>query len=112
MLEQSRGFGFITVPNQAKADEILSSQPHTIKGEKIECKKAFPKEYNSQHLLNKSLGNNLTDSQNRKIFIGGLPPATTKTNLIQFFSRYGEIEYCIIMTDKATDKPRGHFLIC
>ena len=47
MLEQSRGFGFITVPNQAKADEILSSQPHTIKGEKIECKKAFPKEYNS-----------------------------------------------------------------
>lgn len=89
----------------------MSSQPHIIKGEKVECKKAFPKEYNSQHLLNKYLGNNKNDSQNRKIFIGGLPPATTKANLIQFFSRYGEIEYCIIMTDKATEKPRGNLFI-
>lgn len=85
MLEQSRGFGFITVPNQAKADEILSSQPHTIKGEKIECKKAFPKEYNSQHLLNKSLGNNLTDSQNRKIFIGGSTSCHNKNELDSIF---------------------------
>ena len=108
-IEQSRGFGFITVPNEAKMNEILSSQPHCIKGEKIECKRAFPKELNSQHLQNKSIGNML-NSQNRKIFVGGLPPATTKEIMIQFFRRYGEIEYCIVMTDKATDKPRGIFL--
>ena len=108
-IEQSRGFGFITVPNEAKMNEILSSQPHCIKGEKIECKRAFPKELNSQHLHNKSIGNML-NSQNRKIFVGGLPPATTKEIMIQFFRRYGEIEYCIVMTDKATDKPRGIFL--
>ena len=49
----------------------------------------------------------MLNSQNRKIFVGGLPPATTKEIMIQFFRRYGEIEYCIVMTDKATDKPRG-----
>ena len=105
-IEQSRGFGFITVENEAKMNEILFSQPHCIKGEKIECKRAFPKEMNSKHLQNKSYGSML-NAQNRKIFVGGLPPATTKEIMFQFFRRYGDIEYCIVMTDKTTDKPRG-----
>ena len=108
-IEQSRGFGFITVENEAKMNEILFSQPHCIKGEKIECKRAFPKEMNSKHLQNKSYGSML-NAQNRKIFVGGLPPATTKEIMFQFFRRYGDIEYCIVMTDKATDKPRGIYL--
>ena len=93
------------------AQQVLDKTAAVIgnKGEKIECKRAFPKELNSQHLQNKSIGNML-NSQNRKIFVGGLPPATTKEIMIQFFRRYGEIEYCIVMTDKATDKPRGIFL--
>ena len=49
----------------------------------------------------------MLNAQNRKIFVGGLPPATTKEIMFQFFRRYGDIEYCIVMTDKTTDKPRG-----
>ena len=49
----------------------------------------------------------MLNAQNRNIFVGGLPPATTKEIMFQFFRRYGDIEYCIVMTDKTTDKPRG-----
>jgi RNA recognition motif-containing protein len=39
--------------------------------------------------------------------VGGLPLETTKQDLINFFKRYGEIDYCTINTDMITDKPRG-----
>ena len=45
--------------------------------------------------------------QSRKIFVGGLPPETTKLSLSRFFEKYGEVEYSIVMTDKHTNRPRG-----
>lgn len=39
--------------------------------------------------------------------MGGLPSNTTKQVLIDYFSKYGEVEYAIVMTDKTTEKPRG-----
>lgn len=82
------------------------SQPHIIKGTKVELKRAFPKELNNQYILNKS-SKTKQKSQDRKIFVGGLPSNVNKISLKNFFSQYGEVEYCIVMTDKATDKPRG-----
>ena len=105
-IEISRGFGFITVPSQSKANDILSSQPHIIQGTKVELKRAFPKELNIQYVSNKS-SKTKQKSQDRKIFVGGLPSNANKMCLKNFFSQYGEVEYCIVMTDKATDKPRG-----
>lgn len=48
-----------------------------------------------------------TMKQSHKIFIGGLPPEATKFSLSNFFKRYGEIEYSIVMTDKTTCRSRG-----
>ena len=52
---------------------------------------------------NKKLNRNLS----KKIFIGGISPETTKYDLFNFFSKYGEIEYCVVNTEKLTEKPRG-----
>ena len=41
------------------------------------------------------------------MFVGGLPPETTKLSLSRFFEKYGEVEYSIVMTDKHTNRPRG-----
>lgn len=112
IIEKSLGFGFITLSEQNKIKEILNSQPHFIKGKEIECQE-FPSENKFKFLKKNHEHKHLHDSnfQSKKIFIGGLPPQTTKNTLINFFKRYGEIEYCVINTDKYTDKPRGKFFI-
>lgn len=103
----------------SKAQEILSSQPHIIKGNELQCKAAVPKtksntsfgispspdHYKKIHQI--PYPTDVNSKQSKKIFVGGLPPSTTKQVLTDFFSNYGEVEYAIVMTDKATEKPRG-----
>lgn len=43
----------------------------------------------------------------RKLFIGGLNHATTTESLREYFSAFGEITNCIVMTDPVTKKSRG-----
>ena len=109
LIEKSLGFGFITLSENDKIKEILNSQPHFLKGKEIECQE-FPSENKFKYLKKSYEHKHLHDAnfQNKKIFIGGLPPQATKNTLINFFKRYGEIEYCVINTDKYTDKPRGN----
>ena len=111
--------------------EILKSQPHIIKGKKLDCKLAIPKEQidnfsseNSQKTFkrNKSISsdkklkienkNNSTSSNNknliqRKMFIGGLHPLLTEESINKYFSQFGVIEKIIIMKDKLTGRSRG-----
>ena len=48
----------------------------------------------------------------KKIFIDGIPLNTTKAQIINFFKQYGEVDYCVINTDKYTNVSRGFgFLI-
>lgn len=48
----------------------------------------------------------------RKLFIGGLPAAATKEDLMQYFGQYGEVEMCTIKTDQFSGASRGFgFLI-
>ena len=48
----------------------------------------------------------------KKIFIDGIPLNTTKTQIINFFKQYGEVDYCVINTEKYTNLSRGFgFLI-
>ena len=49
--------------------------------------------------------------QKKKIFVGGIPAEATRQTLINFFQKYGEIEYCIVMTNKETNKPRGIIIL-
>ena len=68
----------------------------------MDCKKAIPRE----NIKVKKVERN----ENRRIFIGGLPPDVDKASLANFFSKYGEVEYCIVITDKSTNKSRGKYI--
>lgn len=43
----------------------------------------------------------------KKIFIGGIPYATTEAELREYFAQCGEIESCNIIIDRATNRSKG-----
>ncbi|KAL7325453.1 hypothetical protein PS15p_207929 [Mucor circinelloides] len=48
-----------------------------------------------------------TNSEEGKMFIGGLNWETTDENLRQYFSQFGEVLDCVVMRDPATQRSRG-----
>ncbi|OWM63270.1 heterogeneous nuclear ribonucleoprotein 1-like [Punica granatum] len=47
------------------------------------------------------------DSDQGKLFIGGISWETTDEKLIEYFSQYGEVMQTVVMRDKLTGRPRG-----
>lgn len=47
------------------------------------------------------------DSDEGKLFIGGIAWDTTEEKLGEYFSQYGEVTQTVIMRDKTTGRPRG-----
>jgi RNA-binding protein Musashi len=47
------------------------------------------------------------DAQLRKVFVGGLPHNLQLNCFKKYFMNFGEIEDCVILQDKRTNKPRG-----
>ncbi|KAF4705336.1 hypothetical protein FOZ63_014905, partial [Perkinsus olseni] len=45
--------------------------------------------------------------EERKLFLGGLPPNCDKQQLREYFSQFGAIEDSIVMIDRATGRSRG-----
>lgn len=43
----------------------------------------------------------------KKLFVGGLPWATTSEELKELFSQYGEVVSATVITDKMTGRSRG-----
>lgn len=79
---------------KSSISKILSTK-HVIDNKKIEIKPAFPKEKIVRY------------SGSRKIFVGGLLPEITTSELTAYFSQYGHIEDSIVMKDRASGKARG-----
>ena len=104
-IEKSLGYGYANVTNYYKLNEILSSQSFYIHGNKIELKEIATKGISK---TSKDIQNE-RKKQSHKIFVGGLPPDATRQTLSNFFKRYGDVEYSIVMTDKNTNKPRGKY---
>ncbi|KPM06028.1 heterogeneous nuclear ribonucleoprotein 27C-like protein [Sarcoptes scabiei] len=98
---KSRGFGFVTFNDPLSVRKVLRVSNHQLDGRNID-----PKECNS-----KSATTSRKDSKQHlnssKIFLGGLPPNITETNLIEFFSKYGKVVEAIIMFDQEKKKSRG-----
>jgi len=42
--------------------------------------------------------------QYRKLFVGGLNPATTDDSLREFYEKWGEVEDCVVMCDPVTKR--------
>ncbi|KAJ6817050.1 heterogeneous nuclear ribonucleoprotein 1-like [Iris pallida] len=47
------------------------------------------------------------DSDQGKLFIGGISWETSEERLSEYFGKYGQVLSAVIMKDKMTDKPRG-----
>ena len=47
------------------------------------------------------------DSDQGKLFIGGISWETTEEKLNEYFGSYGEVSQTVVMRDKATGRPRG-----
>lgn len=47
------------------------------------------------------------DSDQGKLFIGGISWETTEEKLNDYFSQYGDVLQTVVMRDKTTGRPRG-----
>eukprot|EP00884_Botryococcus_braunii_P010902 jgi/Botrbrau1/19813/Bobra.0124s0056.1 len=98
LTSQPRGFGFVVFDNSYVAKNVRGLT-HIIGGRKVEVKEAIPKE---------DMGAVRTaPTEQRKLFIGGLAPATQMHDLIAYFSQYGIVEDAVVMQDHNTKRPRG-----
>ncbi|CAM8988433.1 unnamed protein product [Rhodiola kirilowii] len=52
------------------------------------------------------------DSDQGKLFIGGISWETTEEILKEHFGNYGEVSHTVVMMDKETQKPRGFGFVC
>ena len=79
--------------------DYLFSRPHSIDGRQVQPKRAVPREDSSNPGSNMSVN---------KIFVGGIrDKPVEKEDLDAYFSSFGTIKECLIMTDKETGKSRG-----
>lgn len=47
------------------------------------------------------------DSDQGKLFIGGISWETSEDKLKDYFSNYGDVLHTVVMRDKITSRPRG-----
>ncbi|XP_021968013.1 heterogeneous nuclear ribonucleoprotein 27C isoform X1 [Folsomia candida] len=94
---RSRGFGFVTFSDPANVDAVLNSGPHQLDGRTID-----PKPCNPRTMQKPKRGSNVP-----KVFLGGLPPNVTETDLRSFFDRYGKVVEVVIMYDQERRRTRG-----
>ena len=47
------------------------------------------------------------DSNQGKLFIGGISWETTEEKLKEYFENYGDVVQTVVMRDKTTSRPRG-----
>ncbi|KAL5717242.1 hypothetical protein ACHQM5_010284 [Ranunculus cassubicifolius] len=53
-----------------------------------------------------------SDPSQRKLFVHGLGWETTSETLREFYSQYGELEECNVVTDKISGKSKGYGFLC
>lgn len=93
----SRGFGFVKCEDPATYEKIFNSEL-MMKGRRLEPKKAVP--------LGQVEKSNIS-SQQCKLFVGGLPLHIEKSDLLEFFSKFGDIKDTVVQLDTLTGRSRG-----
>lgn len=94
--KRSRGFGFVTYSSVEMVDAVQNARPHTVDGQKVETKRATPKDDSGKE-----------GSGCKKVFIGGLKDNISDDDLRDYFAEFGNVVNVEQMTDKATGKKRG-----
>ncbi|KAF8561576.1 hypothetical protein P879_11331 [Paragonimus westermani] len=88
----SRGFGFVTMENEACVCKVLGVSEHWLNNKKIDPKKAKP---SREHL--------------RKVFVGGIDPDVTEDQIRDYFSVFGKVESLDLPFDTQKGK-RKHYI--
>lgn len=102
----SRGFGFVVYYDKEAAEDVISIHMHNVEGKRVECKLATPKETKAKKP--KKLSYEKKPSAEKevdswalwKMFVGGLPKATTDDDLKTYFSQFGELDDYVVMIDR------------
>ncbi|KER27735.1 hypothetical protein X801_08265 [Opisthorchis viverrini] len=95
---RSRGFGFITYKEPEMVDAAQANRPHEIDGKTVEAKRAMPREDSQTPESHMTV---------KKLFVGALKKDVTQDELRDYFSKYGNIVDCEIVTWKETGESRG-----
>ncbi|VDM15929.1 unnamed protein product [Hydatigera taeniaeformis] len=95
---RSRGFGFVTYKEPEMVDTAQANRPHEIDGKIVEAKRAMPREDSSCAEAHMTV---------KKLYVGGLKRDVTTEDLREYFSKYGKIVDCEVVTSKDTNISRG-----
>lgn len=90
-----KGFAIIVAEDKQTYDKILS-QVHYFHGRTIECKRALTNKAELAKHNEKVLA--------QKIFVTGLPLATTDKDLSSFFSKFGGVEIAYVVKNTSASK--------
>jgi RNA recognition motif-containing protein len=94
---KSKCFGFVSFSSSNVVDLVQNRRPHKIDGKEVDTKRAIPKEDPSPE----------SRVPCKKIFVGGLRKTITEDQVRQYFSEFGNITECQLVTDKITKMSRG-----
>ncbi|KAJ2745881.1 Heteroproteinous nuclear ribonucleoprotein A1 [Coemansia sp. BCRC 34301] len=133
MTGRPRGFGFVTFDNMKGVNAVLQEPSHNLDGKAIDPKHAVPRDGQTTQRRNNYNYNNSNqnaggygghgggssagtggDSYNDpvqsmkgdKVFVGGLSPTITETDLTSSFAEFGSIVEAKIMIDRETGLSR------
>ncbi|XP_063233452.1 RNA-binding protein squid-like [Bacillus rossius redtenbacheri] len=90
---QSRGFAFVVFGNTKTIDEVLAYGDHYINDKKVDPKRVTKK------------------TQQGKIFVGGLTPEISDSDIRNYFSQYGNVVEVQAPFDKVKNQRKGFCFI-
>eukprot|EP00924_Labyrinthula_sp_SR-Ha-C_P014986 augustus_masked-scaffold_9-processed-gene-4.55-mRNA-1 protein AED:0.13 eAED:0.13 QI:333/1/1/1/0.33/0.5/4/21/395 len=107
MTGKPRGFAFVSFTSSEAVKKATAKQMHEIDGKSVEVKNAFVKGTNGP-VPNSSRQRDDTPSSNScKLFVGGIAPETTDQDMMEYFSKFGEVTQTVVMRDSQTNRNRG-----
>jgi RNA recognition motif-containing protein len=94
------GYGFISLPDtlMSRIDGELQSASVYIESKRLDLAVAMKR---------KDARTKIEDERNRKLYVGGLPLDTTKAELKDHFSEFGQLDYANVVYSIGSTLPRG-----
>lgn len=83
----------------------MSKRPAENEREREEEEESATKRLSAEHTEASSQPS--SDTRAWKIFVGGIDQQVTTPELTVYFQQYGATVDCVVMTDRATGRPRG-----
>jgi RNA recognition motif-containing protein len=98
----SRGFGFVTFADSSSVDKVFEVGDHMIDGKKLDLKVAV-----ARGEMTRTGQPDQKARRTCKVFLGGIHLETTKTDLEDYFGKYGPVAEAVVMMDRETGRSRG-----